>query len=70
MFKTQDHVWLALGESGEDARRSLLELIDREWPDAPVNEERKRAVRDAYAERVPTAIRLIRTFPLSDIEVY
>lgn len=70
MFKTADLIWIGMGVSSEDARARLLELIDREWPGAPTNEERKRAVRAAHAEGVPTAVRIIRTFPMSDLGVY
>lgn len=71
MFKAADLVWIVMGTSGEDARARLLELIDREWPGAPTNDDRRRAVRDAYAEGVPAAVRIIiRTFTFSDMDVY
>lgn len=69
VFKTKDLIWIGEGASEPEAKEALCQAIHREWS-AAAGDDRQRDVRAVKGERVPSMVRLIRTFPLSDMGVY
>jgi protein gp37 len=69
IFTTAELIWIAEGIDERAALAELVNVIRSKWI-GEIAVAREVAVRHASVKRVPQAIRLIRTVPLSDMDVY
>lgn len=67
VFVTPDLLYVVNGNDAEDAREHLVRILERDYA-GPIRDERINAVRAASPRMAVDGVRLIRTFPIGDMD--